>query len=146
MSRRSSSATHERLRVEEPVRRASNRSVGLVFAAVLAIVGLLPVVRGSSPRGWALLGAGVFLAVALIAPRALGPLARAWIAFGLLLHAVVSPVIMAMLYYTTVTPLGLLLRLLGKDLLRLRLDRTAPSYWIDRSPPGPAPHTMRQQF
>lgn len=143
---RSSSTIHERLRVDEPVRRASNRSVGLVFAAGLAVVGLLPIARGNTPRLWALLAAGAFLAVSVVVPRALGPLARAWIALGLVLHAVVSPVIMAMVYYTTVTPIGLFLRLLGKDLLRLRLDRTARSYWIPRSPPGPAPHTMRQQF
>lgn len=143
---RTPAGTHERLSLEEPIRRSSNRSVGLVFAAVFAVLGLAPMLRGDSPRGWAVLIAVGLLTVALLFPRVLGPLARAWLALGLGLHALVSPLVMALLYYTTVTPLGLLLRLLGKDLLRLRLDRAAPTYWIDRAPPGPAPDTMRRQF
>lgn len=137
---------HERLSLEEPIRRSSNRSVGLVFAAVFAVVGLAPMLRGDSPRGWAILMTVGLLTVALVFPRALGPLARAWLALGLALHAVVGPLVMALVYYTTVTPLGLLLRLAGKDVLRLRLDRAAPTYWIERAPPGPAADTMRRQF
>jgi hypothetical protein len=143
---RAPAGTHERLSLEESTRGPSNRSVGLVFSAVFTILSLAPMLRGNPPRWWAVPPAVGLLAVALLFPRILTPLNRAWFALGLMLHAGISPLIMALLYYTTVTPLGLLLRLLGKDLLRLRIDRAVPTYWIDRVPPGPAPDTMGRQF
>jgi hypothetical protein len=83
----------------------------------------------------------------VLRPAVLGPLNRWWLQLGLLLQQrLVTPVIMALLFFGTVTPIALVLRLLGKDLLRLRLDREADSYWIERRPPGPAPDTMRNQF
>ena len=144
--RRNLTNTHERLKLEERISGPSNRSVGLVFSVVFAIVGLGPLVRGGSPRWWAISTAVAVLAMTFLFPRVLTPLNRAWLALGLALHAVVSPLVMSLLYYTTVTPLGLLLRLLGKDLLRLRIDPAASTYWIDRVPPGPPPDTMRRQF
>jgi hypothetical protein len=66
--------------------------------------------------------------------------------FGLLLHAVVNPIVMALLFFTTVTPIALILRAQGKDPLRLRRDPDARSYWIERRPPGPMPDTMPRQF
>jgi hypothetical protein len=76
----------------------------------------------------------------------LEPLNRVWSRFGLVLHACISPVIMGLIFYTTVTPIGLVRRWLGADPLRLRLDRDAATYWIERHPPGPAPDTMPRQF
>ena len=76
----------------------------------------------------------------------LRPLNIAWTRFGLLLHAVVNPVVMALLFYGTVLPTGLVMRALGRDLLRLRRDPAAESYWIARQPPGPAPDTFKDQF
>ena len=143
---RAPASSHERLVAEEPVRHASNRSFGLVAGAALTVLGLTPMLRGGPPRGWAVVVGASLLACGLLFPRVLGPLARAWLALGLALHAIVSPLIMALLYYVIVTPIGLLLRLFGKDLLRLRVDHDAPSYWIDRAPPGPAPDTMHRQF
>ena len=88
----------------------------------------------------------MFLVPALVRPQVLGPLNRLWLRLGLLLQRLVTPVVMALLFYGTVTPIALVLRLLGKDLLRLRIDRGADSYWLERRPPGPAPDTMRNQF
>ena len=139
-------ATHERLSLEDQTKGPSNRSVGFVFSAAFAVFGLVPMMRGTPPRWSAVSVAVGLLAIALLFPRALTPLSRAWLAFGLALHACISPVIMGVLFYTTVTPLGLLLRVLGKDVLRLRIDRVASTYWIDRAPPGPVPDTMRRQF
>jgi hypothetical protein len=76
----------------------------------------------------------------------LRPFNRLWFRFGLLLSRVVNPLVMGLLFYFTVTPIGLIMRALGKDPLRLRFDRGARTYWIDRQPPGPEPETMRQQF
>ena len=138
--------THERLVVDEVVTGSSNRSFGVTFAIFFAVVGLWPLVRDRSVRGWALVVAAIFLVTALLLPRVLAPLCRLWLAFGSLLHACISPVIMGLVFYTTVTPIGLLRRLLGQDPLRLRFDRDAVSYWIERHPPGPAPDTMPRQF
>ena len=138
--------THERLVVDEAVSGSSNRSFGLTFAIVFAIVALWPLIRGRSVRGWALIVAAAFLLAALVLPRVLAPLNRLWLRLGLLLHTCMSPVIMGLVFFTTVTPIGLLRRLLGQDPLRLRLDRDAATYWIERHPPGPAPDTMPRQF
>jgi hypothetical protein len=141
-----SADTHERLAAEEVIRAPSDRSFGVVIAAVLGVVGLSPLVRGRPVRWWSVAAAAVFFGLALALPRALAPLNRLWLRMGLLLHAVINPVIMALLFYTTVTPIGLVMRVLGKTPLRLQIDRRAATYWIPRSPPGPSPDTMRRQF
>ena len=69
-----------------------------------------------------------------------------WVKLGALLYVIVSPIVMALLFYLTVTPLALLMRVPGKDPLRLRRDPNAASYWIERTPPGPAPESMKNQF
>ena len=137
---------HEDFGRAEPVTRASNRATGLVFAAVFAIIALWPLWSSGAVRAWALIAAAAITIVAIAIPRALGPLSRAWHGLGLIMHRVVSPVVMGLLFYLTVTPTGMLMRLFGKDPLRLRLDAEAKSYWIERQPPGPAPETMRHQF
>ncbi len=116
------------------------------MAAAFIILALAPLVRGRAVRWWSLLAGAAFLLCALLYPRILGPLNRLWLKFGLVLHAIVSPVVMALIFYSTVTPIGLLLRWLGKDPLQLRLDRSTDTYWIERHPPGPHPHTMLRQF
>lgn len=125
---------------------AAERSFGIVFATVFMLVGLWPLLAGATPRWWALAIAGAFLFAGLALPRILRPLNSVWLRFGLLLHRITSPVILAMLFYLTVLPTGLVMRALGKDLLRLRFDRNARSYWIERSPPGPEPESLRNQF
>ncbi len=124
----------------------SDRSFGLVFAAFFAIVALLPAIHGAPPRWWALGVAAAFAIIAFIAPRVLHPLNRAWLALGLLLHHVVNPVIMAIMFYGAILPMALLLRALGKDILRLKREPAAASYWIPREPPAPAPGSMNKQF
>ena len=137
--------THERL-VDEVVTGSSNRSFGLTFAIVFTILALWPLVRGRSMRGWALILAAAFFLAALALPRVLTPLSRLWLRFGLFLHACISPIILGLVFFTTVTPIGLLRRLLGQDALQLRFDRDAVTYWIERHPPGPPPDTMPRQF
>ena len=130
----------------DDVKIGSNRSFGIVFAIVFAIVGLLPLWSGAPLRLWSLaVGAG-FLAIALVLPSLLAPLNRLWFKFGLLLSKITSPIVMGLVFYLTVTPTALIMRMLGKDPLRLKLDRDAPTYWISRTPPGPDPDSIKNQF
>ena len=88
----------------------------------------------------------LFLATALLCPAALKLFNRLWLKFRLLLHKVVNPIVMALVFFGAVLPTGLIMRALGKDPLRLKWQPDANSYWIDRSPPGPAPKSMKDQF
>jgi len=138
--------THEDFSRQEEVKPSSDRSFGLVVASFFFIVGFWPLLRAQPIRWWALGVAAVFALLALLWTAALAPLNRLWVNLGALLYKVVSPVVMALLFYVTVTPIALLMRLLGKDPLRLRRDPDAASYWIDRTPPGPSPDSMKNQF
>ena len=126
--------------------RSSERTFGIVFTVVSALIGVWPIFSGVRPRFWAFGLAVTFFAAAMLRPRLLAPLNAAWFHFGVLLHHVVNPVIMFVIYCGAVVPTGLILKARGKDLLRLKLDRTATSYWIIREPPGPAAGSMRKQF
>ncbi len=127
------------------VKAGSDRAFGAVLAAVFLLIALWPLLDGLGPRLWALALAALFLAAAAFAPGALALLNRIWFRFGMLLHRITSPLVMALLFFLTVTPIALVLRLTGKDPLRLKFDRAAKSYWIEREP-GPAPESMRHQF
>jgi hypothetical protein len=99
-----------------------------------------------SPAGWALSIAVGFVLCALVWPIKLAGLNRFWQRLGLLLSAVVSPVVLGLLFYTTLLPLGVLMRFSGKDPLRLRPDRASSSYWISRPESSSSPDPMRHQF
>ena len=131
---------------EEAVKPSSNRTFGLVFAVFFVLVALLPMLRGHAARRWALPFSALFLLNALAAPRILAPFNRAWTALGTLLHAVVNPLVLGVLFYLVFTPFGWVLRRMGKDFLRLRPAPGAASYWIPRQPPGPPPESMSRQF
>ena len=88
----------------------------------------------------------VFLVAALAIPSVLAPLNRLWLTIGLLLHRLVSPVVLGIIFFGVVTPTGLVMRALGKDPLRLKLEPRATTYWIDRQPRGPSPDSLRDQF
>ena len=124
----------------------SERSFGIVFACVFALIGLVPLLLGHGFRIWALVIAAAFLAAAYLAPRLLTPLNRLWFKFGLLLHHIVNPIVMALIFFGAVLPTAIMVRLFGKDLLRLKRDASAKSYWIERTPPGPEPESMTRQF
>jgi hypothetical protein len=137
---------HEDLRRDEAVKAGSERSFGVVFAVVFVVVGLWPLIDGGAVRIWALVIGALFVTAAMVAPGVLRPFNRLWFLFGMALHKVVSPLALGILFYLTVTPMALLMRLAGKDPLRLKFDRQAKSYWIERHPAGPAPESMRYQF
>jgi hypothetical protein len=140
------SSTHESFDRELVSEGSSDRSFGLVFTAFFALVGVWPLVHKRPLRPWALFVSAAFLLVALAFPRVLHPLNLLWTRFGRLLSKVTNPIITGLMFYVIFTPAGLLLRLFGKDLLRLKYDRSAPSYWIRRDPAGLIPESMRNQF
>jgi hypothetical protein len=125
---------------------SSNRSFGLVFAAFFFLIGFVPLLFGRGIRIWSLGLAMAFALAALLAPRVLAPLNRLWTRFGALLHSIVSPAVLGIMFFVVITPTGLIMRLLGKDLLRLRQDYEAPTYWIARTPPGPPPKSFVDLF
>ena len=144
---------HEDFSRKEEVKGASDRGFGLtvggILVAIAAVRAGLHLWDGSAPT-WlegALAGIGLLLvAFGLAAPERLAPLNRAWTKLGLILFKVVNPLVLGLIYLTTIVPIGLLMRLRGRDLLSLKLDRQAASYWVVREPPGPAPDTMIHQF
>jgi predicted membrane metal-binding protein len=138
--------THETLSRKSDVQIGSERSFGLVFAAVFAVIGLWPLLSFDAPRLWAIAVSLAFAVVAVIVPGWLKPLNHLWFKFGMLLHKVVTPVILAVVFFLTVTPIGWIMRLLGKDLLTLRFDAAADTYWKTRTPPGPAQGSLQDQF
>lgn len=137
---------HEDLTREQYVEGSSDRNFGLVFAAVFLLISVGPLRHGHSPRWWALAVAGGFALVALVRPRLLARINRLWTMLGLLLGKVVSPIALGILFFGVLTPLAVVMRLRGKDPLRLKLDPATDSYWILRKPPGPPPDSMTNQF
>jgi len=137
---------HEDLTREEHVEGSSDRSFGFVFAVVFVVIALWPLWHGGGLRWWSLGVAGAFVVVAIAVPRVLAVPNRLWLKLGLLLGKVVSPIALGVLFYLVFMPIGMLMRLFGKDPLKLRREAAATTYWVDREPPGPPPTSMTNQF
>ena len=118
----------------------------MVFTVVFLLIGLWPLLGELPVRSWALVIAGCVFAITLIAPRLLRPLNLIWFKFGLLLHKIVNPIIMGLLFVFTIIPMALVFRLIGKDPLDRKFDPDSDTYWIRREPSGPAPESMKNQF
>ena len=139
-------STHEKTNHSEVIEPGSDRSFGLVVGGILSVIGIYQFFAGSGLSVW-ILGPGVALVfVGVIAPRMLHPLNIAWTHLGILLGKVVTPVVMFLVYVISVVPTGLILRLVGKDLLRLKSATSDATYWIERTPPGPPPESLKDQF
>jgi len=139
-------STHEVFSRDEEVVAGSDRTFGIVMAGALAAVTSLNAWHAGRLWPWTGGLAVLLLAAAVIRPAVLHPLNLLWLKFGLLLQKIVNPIVMALLFYGTVLPTGLVMRMMGRDLLRLKREPAAESYWIVRQPPGPLPETMKDQF
>ncbi len=124
----------------------SDRSFGLTFATVFAVLGAWMFWKASIHSAVALGAAGAFLLVALAFPRLLHPLNVAWMRLGSLLNIVVSPIVMGVIFFGLLSPLAALLRLRGRDVLQRSFDPARSSYWISRNPPGPDGSSFPRQF
>ena len=137
---------HEDLSRNQHVEGSSDRAFGLVFAGVFLVIAGWPLFHGEALRWWASGLAAVFALAALVKPALLAGLNRLWIKLGVLLGKVVSPIALGILFYGVFAPIGAIMRLAGKDPLRLKFDPDADSYWILREPPRPPPHPPTYQF
>lgn len=138
--------SHESHERTEILKTSSDRGFGLVFAAVCAIIAAFGLYYQTSHWPYWITAAALFLTAALVRPQILGPLNGLWTKLGLLLFAVVSPVVLAIVFYLWIWPIGLIIRICGKDLLRLQYEPDASTYWIDRDQTRPNSTTMKNQF
>ena len=124
------------------IKMGSNRSFGIVFAVVFLIIALWPLKNGYSILITPLTISLIFLFLGLINSKFLNPLNKLWFKFGLVLGAIIAPIVMCIIYFLVVTPIGLIMKIMGKDLLNKRYDKKK-SYWIKRDTPL---GTMKRQF
>ena len=126
----------------DEIKISSNRSFGIVFFIVFLLIALYPLLKGNDLRIWSLLISFIFLALGLINSKILTPLNKLWFKFGLLLGRFVSPLIMGIIFFVVVTPIGVAMRLLKKDLLSLKYNQKG-TYWIKKTGPK---SKMKNQF
>ena len=121
---------------------SSNRSFGIVFFIVFLLIAIYPLLNNEEIRLWSLLISTVFLIFGMINSQILTPLNKLWFKFGLLLGKVISPLVMGLIFFLVVTPIGLIMRALRKDLLNLKYNKNK-SYWIEKKGPK---SKMKNQF
>ena len=112
--------------------RKNNKGFGLLFFAVFLIIGLWPIINGDSPRIIFFIIGLIFLILGLVNSKILTPLNKAWMKFGELLGKIIAPIVMAGVYFIVLTPISIIVRLFGKDLLKVKFSNKSKSYWIKR--------------
>ncbi len=122
--------------------QSSNKSFGIVFFILFIIIGFYPLLNDGYIRIWSIVVSIIFLILGLSNAKILNPLNKVWFQFGIILGKIVSPIIMLSIFFFVVTPTGIIMRLLGKDLLNLKLSKKK-SYWIERVGPK---SKMKNQF
>ena len=128
---------------DSKIKIGSNRSFGLVFFTVFLIVGLWPLKAGGSINFWLIIISLIFLCLGLTNSKFLSPLNKLWFKFGITLGAIIAPIVMCIIYFLVVTPIGLIMKIMGKDLLNLQYNKSIKTYWIKRNIPV---GTMKRQF
>ena len=116
----------------DEIKLGSNRSFGIVFFIFFVLIGIYPIINQGELRIWSLIISLFFLVLGLLNSKILTPLNKLWFKFGLFLGKIISPIIMGIIFFVVVTPIGLVMRLLGKDVLNLKLNKKESSYWIEK--------------
>ena len=127
--------------MDEP-KISSNKSFGIVFFIVFFLIGIYPILNDDQVRIWSLIISVVFLILGLLNSRILSPLNKIWFKFGILLGKIISPLVMGLIFFIVVTPIGILMRLFNKDLLNLKFNKNK-TYWIEKKDPT---SKMKNQF
>ena len=125
------------------IKMNSNRNFGLVFFIIFLILGLWPITNGEEIRIWLILLAFIFLILGIMESKLLSPLNRLWFKFGIMLGAIVAPIVMGAIFFIVVTPIGIVMSIMGKDLLNKKHDKKKETYWIKRIKPT---GSMKRQF
>ena len=126
----------------DEIKISSNRSFGIVFSVVFLLISIYPLINDESLRYWSLLISLIFLILGFLNSKILTPLNKIWFKFGILLGKIISPLVMGIIFFFVVTPIGLIMKMLKKDLLNLKYNNDK-SYWIEKKGPK---SKMKNQF
>ena len=126
----------------DDVKTSSNRSFGIVFFIVFLLIALYPLTYNEEIRIWSIIISLIFLILGLLNSKILAPLNKLWFKFGIFLGKIISPIIMGIIFFLVVTPIGLTMRIFGKDVLNLKYNKNK-SYWIEKNGPK---SKMKNQF
>ena len=126
----------------DDIKISSNRSFGIVFFIFFLAIAIYPLINQGEVRIWSLIISLVFLALGLLNSKLLNPLNKTWFKFGLFLGKIISPLVMGIIFFFVVTPIGVLMKILNKDLLNLNYNKKK-SYWIEKNDPK---SKMKNQF
>ena len=124
------------------IKIGSNKSFGIVFAVVFSLIALWPLLKGNEIRLWSLIISVIFLTLGLLNSKILTPLNKLWFKLGIFLGNFIAPIIMGIIFFFVVTPTGIIMKLLGKDLIRLKKNNE-DSYWIKKKD---IKSSMKNQF
>ena len=119
----------------DEIKLGSNRSFGIVFFIVFVLIATYPLINQGEVRIWSLIISFLFLFLGLLNSKILTPLNKLWFRFGLFLGKIISPIVMGVIFFLVVTPIGLLMRFFGKDVLNLKINKKKSSYWIEKVGP-----------
>ena len=126
----------------DDIKISSNKSFGIVFFVVFLLIAIYPLTNGGDIRIWSGIISFIFLVLGLLNSSILTPLNKIWFKFGIFLGKIISPLIMGIIFFLVVTPIGLIMRILGKDVLNLKYNKNK-SYWIEKNGPK---SKMKNQF
>jgi len=129
--------------IKSNIKISSNRNFGLVFFFIFLVVSIWPLTHNESPRIWSAIISLAFLILVLTRSKLLTPLNRLWAKFGIILGSIIAPIVMGVVFFLVITPIGLVMKIIGKDLLSLKYDKKKETYWVKRDKPT---STMKQQF
>ena len=117
---------------KKEIKISSNKSFGIVFFVIFLVVALWPLINEGEIRIWSIVISIIFLFLGLINSKILTPLNKLWFRFGILLGNVFSPIVMGIIYFGVITPIGILMKLIGKDILNLKQNKKSSTYWIKK--------------
>ena len=128
---------------QKEIKISSNKSFGLVFFVIFIIIALWPLLNDGNIRIWSIIVSIIFLILGLLNSKILTPFNKLWMRLGALLGIIVSPIVMGIVYFGIITPIGLIMKLFGKDVLNLKLDKNKKTYWTLKKK---IPSKMKDQF
>ena len=129
--------------IKSNIKISSNINFGLVFFFIFLVVSIWPLTHNESPRIWSAIISLAFLILVLTRSKLLTPLNRLWAKFGIILGSIIAPIVMGVVFFLVITPIGLVMKIIGKDLLSIKYDKKKETYWVKRDKPT---STMKQQF